>query len=68
MFVRVCDRCGTDSTKLGDKNFLSFNVQFKNFSGTFDFCPKCWGEIGKDVVDYFTPDPTESDADCEKIE
>ena len=50
MFVRKCDRCGVDSTQMGDKNFLNFEVSFKNFKTSLDFCPKCWGEVGSEIV------------------
>lgn len=61
MFVRKCDRCGCESTEIGDKNFLSVTVGFRNFKGTFDFCPRCWGEVGKELYSEFEKKEDELD-------
>lgn len=61
MFVRRCDCCGNDATEIGDKNFISVTIGFKKFKGTFDFCPKCWCEIGKDLYAEFDKKEDELD-------
>lgn len=65
MFVRKCDRCGVDNLTINDKNFLTFEIKFNNFTMALDFCPKCWGEAGKDILKELGQDG-ENDEKSEK--